>query len=421
MKFTRQRGEAGASECSLRCVIPTAVLIMSIMVWFQSDVALPSLIFEDILPPIRNVTTSTSDPHLSRLNQAQTSLYIKNPNFTGKLEPLWQCRDQEALLLGRQRKFVFVHVFKTAGSTLRELFYRYAQKCNAGFALVIHCSHVSLPSLEGPAMSWQTGNGEKFCHLKKGTTRDREPFDTPQYYMNTSFLNQHVDLLAGHFPIGVDYFWKNNQTHNHFDVQYLVFFRDAIQKYVSAVLYNNQVHKDSKKFSTLDEAVPAIKQKVAEQREKGGYSNNGPYKSYLISPKQRQELQDGGIDLTPEEEVQLIMSNLVGNRVLIGIVERMSESLEMLHYLLDGQRDVTELFEDFGMKDADGNMNRMKKNKSKLSSSAVVKELEKDEDFMVVMREFVKFDEQLYDFALDLHMQQYRWFQQWQKGSKQAL
>ena len=45
--------------------------------------------------------------------------------------------------------------------------------------------------------------------------------------------------------------------------------------------------------------------------------------------------------------------------------------------------------------------------KKSVSTGSVLKELNKDDDFMVVFREFVKYEQMIVDFATDMHQMQY--------------
>lgn len=49
-------------------------------------------------------------------------------------------------------------------------------------------------------------------------------------------------------------------------------------------------------------------------------------------------------------------------------------------------------------------------NESHPSSKDVLEEMEKDEQFMKVFQEFVKYDEMVYRFALGMHLRQYENF-----------
>ena len=52
-------------------------------------------------------------------------------------------------------------------------------------------------------------------------------------------------------------------------------------------------------------------------------------------------------------------------------------------------------------------MSRNVSKKKSISTGSVLKELNKDDEFMVVFREFVKYEQMIVDFAMDMHQKQY--------------
>jgi hypothetical protein len=167
---------------------------------------------------------------------------------------------------------------------------------------------------------------------------------------------------------------------------------------VSGKLYNN---RDAN--WTTEKAIKAIKKFVRKEHEQNLYYKSDPSR-YLLSPKQ----QEG--HPKREDRIYQSMLNLVESPMMVGIVERMSESLEMLQHLIDGKGKLTKYF---ALLDPTSNSTRaVVRNKSKLSTSAIVIELEKDEDIMKVFRDFLQYEFRLYDFALAVQERQYRWLRQ---------
>ena len=333
----------------------------------------------------------------------EASVDISLPDTNIEVEPLWSCRDKD-----RKKKFVFVHIFKTAGSSMRTLLSNYAEKCNAANAVVVNCAPVDPATIESGNWAKKEKNrsrkhGSK-CKLKKTIYRNNTEVlhaskageDVP---INTTYLEEtKVDILDGHITMGIDQHWKDEQG-KHVDVQYLTFFRESTRKVVSAVVFMNP------KVS-FEEAVEMTKARVRNAVKKSEYLDNS---NYIVTPAQVSKLNS--TKLPPAAIANLMIGTLKEKKVLFGIVERMSESLEMLQHVIDRDRDLDDLFESFGMIPAGTNTTKeIIKNKSKLSSSDVLAELEKDEDFMKVFREYVKYDDMIYKFALDMHMHQYESF-----------
>jgi len=277
---------------------------------------------------------------------------------------------------------------------MRKLLRKYAEKCNAGLVLTVRCAPV-LPE------SIQTGNwvrddkGSSPCNLVQTTYRNNT-VDARIGPMNTTVLEQSsADIFGGHITLGSEYNWKD-RSGEHVDVQYLTFLRESKQKYVSGILYLNPK-------LTFDQAVSQVKERVTQNVKKGNYLDNS---GYLLTPAQRLEYRNA--TLTMDQSVKLITTNLKEKNVLVGIVERMSESLEMLQRVVDSDGELDSMFESFGKVSPGANKAKeIRANKSHLSSEEVLKEVEKDEDFMKVFREYVKYDEIVYRFAFEMHMRQY--------------
>lgn len=316
----------------------------------------------------------------------------------GHLEPMWTCMDRMALN-GREKKLIFVHVYKTAGSTIRTLLRGYALGCHAGLAVVVGCSGLSAESIEGGIWRNEAGEKGKRCLLKRVVQRDGKE-TLPSSHTNTSLLEQHVDILAGHIAMGSHYSWRKNGSGETVDPQYLVFLRDGVHKFVSGILYRSP-------DISMDEALSKIRKRVADARKHGNYYEK--YSTYFLTPEQRRYFRQQGHHLTLEERVNLTMANLVNSNAIIGIVERMPESLELLKHVVDRNGELQKFFEHFGLKSKGKDKEAGKRviNKSVISSSAVVSVLEEDEEFMRELKEYVKYDDQILQFATKLHLRQY--------------
>lgn len=315
------------------------------------------------------------------------------------ITPIWTCLNR-----ARPTKLVFVHVFKTAGMTMRELFLRYAVACNAGIGLVSECSGLAPSNV---TISWTNGFGSKKgkpCWMK-AIGRTTQDATLPNHQIETTILSE-LDILAGHLPLGVGSLWNPGNT----TVQYVVFFRNAVDKFVSGIMYQKRDQDYS--FGAIVELIQKrVKGELYQQKYREGYS------AYLLTPQQKQqhyhdELHNSSIPI----RTQQILQNLDQGNVLIGIVERMSESLELIQFLIDSNHEQTPLFQAFGMKprthDIEGShttpLTIKKNNPSKFSTASVVAELQKDAKFWELMVEYVKYDDIIYRHALQIHGAQHR-------------
>jgi len=239
--------------------------------------------------------------------------------------------------------------------------------------------------------------------LDGSSMKDRVP-------VKSVIMHDYVDIMAGHYPLRAatlipdwsvyrpDVVDVDNESTN---VQYMSFFRDAVSKYVSAKMY--------KKRGTKEEHVARIKTDIANNVRKGRYYDN--YSHYLITPDQREYMEEHGVKLTIEQRTNLICNNLIKHNVLVGIVEKMPESMELFQFVLDSNDEVVDLFERYGMKPKDGKevspATYVASNVNPVSTTSIVEELKKDEQIYELLKEYTKYEKQISDFALLIHERQY--------------
>ncbi len=348
----------------------------------------------------------------------------QNPQYTAELaakavEPtVWTCGEGDRQKRGdvidpvtNQRPFfAFVHVYKTGGTTVRKFFQQYATICNKSLALVEKC-----------------GGNDEHVDIKQCKFLDSNSVNAPQGIgkINSTILHDHYDILGGHFTFGManDIFSNAAATASGdatSQVRHMVFLRQPMTKVVSHVLYQ-QTQGKRDKFDTLEETVKDIKKRVRSFRENGEYVGSlkwpqapGVHK-YLLTPEQRIKMTDNRQEQTVEEmmalKTQLAIDNLMRYNAIVGITEMVPQSIEIFEHAL-GQivssatkkQEVQDFFSHYTGKDepkANGS------SRGDISTGPVLKELEKDEEFMTTFREFVKYEELIYKTALDMHEKQY--------------
>lgn len=322
-----------------------------------------------------------------------------------QLKPMWSCNKRESR---ESNKLIFNHIFKTAGSTLRNLLQLYSYQCGAGYVVAVACTGLSFDeSLTNRTAVWKNGGGGRragrTCTLKfgfNGRKANQSP-PTPNNTLSTAYLeDNHVDILGGHLPMGSGFGWRDEERRQ-VGIHHLVFFRDGVRKFISGVVY-------LKPSLTLDEVVNIVKERVRSARKRGEYYER--YSSYLITPQQVAFLQNNHTHLSMQRRVSLSLQNLVDNNVIVGIVERMPESLEVIRHMIDADYEQQSMFDYFGMdknNTVKNNATGAVSNKSRLSSAKVLEELEKDKVFMEQMKEYVKYEDLIYSFALELHTRQH--------------
>ena len=327
------------------------------------------------------------------------------------VEPtVWTCgkndrHDQTVLdpITNQRPFFAFVHVFKTAGSTIRYFFGEYAKICEKSLAIVQQCHGFVDVDL---------------CRFKFG-------MNTPKQHksVNDAILHDHYDILGGHFSFGMaDHIFSNAtvtttatfspQNRNGAapqEVRYMVFLRQPMTRYVSRVLYMKNHQRE-----TVQDIAGYIKKTIRSSREKGEYVEHvsSIYK-YLLTPTQRamkydQEPQTQ--EAVMAHKAQLSIDNLVRYNAVVGMTETFSESMQIFEHVLGHvgtsakkEEEVKGLFSRY----IGGEVSRNGSQKKSISTGSVLEELNEDDEFMVVFREFVKYEQMIVDFAMDMHHKQY--------------
>jgi hypothetical protein len=326
-----------------------------------------------------------------------------------QLPPFWNCSsprggsEADPTKNASSGKLVFVHVYKTAGSSMRDLLKWYGRRCGPrSVAIVFGCSGVSASTLNETV--WREAKIEK----EDGENRSRRSggracalshaFDASsgREYNDGTFgrgLYEHVDVVGGHLPLGVHLPGPPHQDHHQQpggggEVRYLTFVRDPLDKYVSGKLYSNR-----RRGWTAEDAIKRISYEISHLYRHGGHYEK--YSKYLLTPAQREA------KMSVDDKVMTMQSNLAGMSVVVGVVERMDESYQLLQRVLDGAGELDKTFRLL-------RSHKLVRNKSALSTSDIVRQLKaNDPDFERQARVVLSSEYMVYDFAAKLHELQY--------------
>ena len=370
----------------------------------------------------------------SSLSQSNLPLYNKELASHAIRTTAWICGDKNDidLLTNHQRPFfAFVHIYKTAGSTLRTFFATYANLCRKSLMIVINCTAAKSPLLKPKA-----GENWNNCRLKavvdarrrtmEGYHRKHRIYPT----VNNTVLQQNFDIFAGHYRIGMtdNIFPQHHSSSNdedahlHTPVRHIVFLRQPMERFVSSILYQAKKFSVNKK-ETVEDTAKYIKKRVHESRKENEYHTN--ISNYLLTPEQAQTKKEfPRSEQLVEYKTQLAIQNLIHYDAIVGMTERFSESMIILQHVLlpdrftsDGREDrMGKMFDEYTANIDD----ESSKNESEISStrqnpsqmgaistSSVMAELKKDDIFMGEFKEYLKYEQLIVDFALRMHNMQH--------------
>lgn len=353
--------------------------------------------------------------------------------FAGIPSRFWTCQRDSADKEQKKRKLFFVHVFKTAGTTFRQFFRNYAHICNR-ITVTIRCTSVLSESLANETSEWMLpasgGNrgpgysagpcvaldfvdGESNVSARKKITSSEEieRYNKKQgkrLFENLSYseLQKYdLDILSGHTPIGLHSNWYTKKGNEVVTPLYITFFRDPVDRFVSGQLQINKAESNLGKEEAWDfEAALAYIVEVI--RKKKGL--NASLSAYLMTPAQK-----AGQNITLAEKQNLMKSNLVDFPVIVGVIERMADSLNLIRYAINSDDNalVNKMIDSLDYQPSQNKTNGstrrlLEKNKSKISTSALVREIQKDTELFAILKSSLCDEYELYDFAIDLHKQQ---------------
>jgi Sulfotransferase family len=330
---------------------------------------------------IQPISPAEKEKSLSLLNQ-----------FHPEIQPLWHCDANTTATPtnNNHSKLIFVHIFKTAGSSLRSFFDKYGQACGKGVALVVDCSNQRPP--HNTTEVWQHW---KPCELKSAYNRHHDHLAERWHNLTTAMLPQlETDILMGHMSLGLHQGWLERDQQP-VTPQYVTFFRDPLSKLVSARTYT--YFRVLGKNWTREETVQQIKASVYEDVAKQKYYE--VYSQYLLTPWQKQEIR------TTRQKIHLVQENLVRFPIIIGMVEEMDASLELLAFALQEDLHTSEFLQRLTAHEG-------RSNQAEISTSVLVADLQKDEAFLPYLHKYLQFESVLYDFARQLHQRQVEWVRQ---------
>jgi hypothetical protein len=323
--------------------------------------------------------------------------FVPNYDRMGRIEPLWLCSDYVLRPRERVKKLIFLHVKRAGGTTVRALLRAYAYMCHASFVTIGRCENLGREFLDGEE-NWSNvygsvPNAGRPCLLSWSENRSGHVLSEGRGRVSTDFLMKNeIDIVSGTVPYGCDESWQNKDG-KQVEAQYVVLLREPLTKYVSEFLYEHRMIN-----LTVSESVPLIRRKIQEEAANGTYHN--VYSKVLISPAQKSWMAFERVPWTNERKLNLSLSNMVNQNMIVTIMEKVPQSFVLLQYLLDGVREVPSIFRYFANMEKINEplgINYMNRTRDVLAA------LRSDEELMRVLRELLKYEQTIYDWGVRVH------------------
>ena len=231
------------------------------------------------------------------------------------------------------RVVLFLHIYKTGGTTNRELFQHWSDECGLNYAQCGSC-------LNGTWMEKLPDNNTDYiCLHGAGVHR----FPTPRNSQK-DVLGSSIDVIAGHMAFGFHRYLNNKKY------TYITCLRNPMSRFVSAILYE---HRTMTTGMTRQEVVEFVTTKITSP-----YANHSaPYRGIYpakLSGKMKESARHSSDSAShpgaqthesEREAVALSFAHLHNSFAVVGLLESYSVFIELVAGLLDPHRRHLEMWE----------------------------------------------------------------------------
>jgi hypothetical protein len=390
-----------------------------------------------------------------------------------QLQPLWttnvssfNAMEVETIddTLINKRKLIFIHTSRTAGSTIRAVLLGFASQYPSPLTLlsISRCFDLSIHFMEGddrwrngrysltdtagsdclwslhetlpsPTSGMDSSTNHSSTDGRWKPTRTYSRTNTgPNDSLSSAFLQDtSVNIIAGQVPLGCDEFWysKRSLTSSPMDgrpsaallthpvhAQYVIFFRHPLDQFVSEFMLrksggNGLGHAND--TLTVDDAIRMLREtleraaSISHEHEPMYWEPTSAHA--FIAPRQMEWVERFGVSWSPERRVNVTLSNLLQHDILVGLVERMPESLSMLQYLLDPEKQMSAVFQFFTSEE---NVSHLANVATLNRTNEIVDRIRHDRTLLSMVEQFIQHEMKIYSLAKQIHERQYRWLQQ---------
>ena len=301
---------------------------------------------------------------LARSTLQNTTVYQTLP----RLECSKETETNKAADVRAEPIILFVHVFKAAGSSVRGIFRRYAEKCNKRWACLVQCQKGGAPrGATVPCRLRDVVNLNR--RLVMGEDGRRNP--------RTENLGALSHIVGGHFHYGMHTLVPEGRKYF-----YVTVVREPLSTWISGMRYHD---KSLKTVSDVRNAAEKFLPRGSNRFYQNGLTYLGAVDGLPLGRKAPM----------PEKLVSAL-SNLE-DVLVVGVVESWSTTIDLLQAMLDTTDRAPFMWDRY--RDASKKKNKASKS---LSSVDIVRDLRSD-GYWGDIRRFLLFENAFYAAAIARH------------------
>jgi len=237
------------------------------------------------------------------------------------------------------------------------------------------------------------------CRMREA--KDRKGRVRDQKYVESKFLTKNMDVLVGQIPLGSHEQWKENkEDQGHAQVvnaQSIVSLRNPYIWIITSTMDGLLKKSENGVSPSVNKIAEAVKREVTGELENNSYHEI--FARYLIKPAQINWILKEDTDFSIERRVSLSLRNLLDTNALIVLAEDVEGSQEKLQYMIDPNSDraIVKL------------ETPPTKSNSTIIAENVLKKIKKDQSSYDNLKEYLKYEMQIYEQAQELHKKQVAW------------
>lgn len=311
-------------------------------------------------------------------------------NTSTALHGLLSCKHDRGIrypgkMLSGSPVIVFIHVFKTGGSTVRNFFRDLARTCSLGWLCIVHAgAGKRLSAKDAISRSGSTFRCDNVLGLGSGLGYEKG------CALDLHWAESQVDIAGGHMRFGFGNIWTYSGSHR--PVAYIGFIRDAFDLFVSRSIYIEH-------FATVKAAADSIKSWVLSERASGNYRMG--YSKYFLTHEEFEATL-----MNANEYARAAKRNL-NTFAVVGVVSRWPQTMSLIQAAVDPLNQARSLFEAWAGAQDQRNAKRKNVHRGGVTTAMTKAALKLDQSFWPTLVEYLKYDIDVTNHGVALHMGQH--------------